>query len=281
MKREDCTTLVSGISKLKLDKIQDKIFELARPMIGLNTKTVKDATIPIGATKLGGLPDLPKDAKWPLFTGKPMAFLGQFALADLHGKTAAAELSTDGILYVFAYQSDGDGPGCFAEGGDTVIIKSASTQGLERRKAPADIDESNDTSPSCLLEMHESYDIPDWYGDPDEIPEEFYNQMEDLRDAYNAAIGDSDRDETDGQLSDKLWELRSGLNKKFDHHLFGYSFHSRTTEPSPGADWVHILCLGSDSKLGWNWCDGENLAIFVKEDSLKDDSFKEVFGYAS
>lgn len=77
-----------------------------------------------------------------------------------------------------------------------------------------------------------------------------------------------------------MHELRNQCNES-EHHLLGYSIHGRTTEPSPGADWLHLLCLSSDDNHNWSWCDGEHLAIFVHQANVADHSFAHVFGSAS
>lgn len=48
--------------------------------------------LPIGASKLGGSPDLPPDTSWPSLDQRPMAFIAQIALAEL------APLDRDGLL---------------------------------------------------------------------------------------------------------------------------------------------------------------------------------------
>src|SRR5438874_12521021 len=55
----------------------------------------------IGATKLGGQPDLPAGFAWPQFKEKPLSFVAQIALADVVGLPGTATLPTHGLLSFF------------------------------------------------------------------------------------------------------------------------------------------------------------------------------------
>ena len=56
--------------------------------------------LPIGASRIGGVPDLPANVGWPTFNGKMVPFIAQINIADLP-KPASALLANDGWLYVF------------------------------------------------------------------------------------------------------------------------------------------------------------------------------------
>lgn len=62
--------------------------------------------LPIGRTKLGGRPDLPKGTRWPRADGRPMTFLAQVALADVAPHDATASLRTGGHLVAFCDLED-------------------------------------------------------------------------------------------------------------------------------------------------------------------------------
>lgn len=58
---------------------------------------------PIGATRFGGMPDLPPETAWPRDGhGAPLSFYAQIDLGDLAGAPAAAVLPKSGLLSFFA-----------------------------------------------------------------------------------------------------------------------------------------------------------------------------------
>lgn len=59
------------------------------------------ADSPLGATRLGGAPDLPVGSAWPSSEHGVCGFLGQFDLADVRHRTGAADLPPEGLLSVF------------------------------------------------------------------------------------------------------------------------------------------------------------------------------------
>lgn len=57
--------------------------------------------MPLGASRLGGVPDLPPGAAWPARDGVPMEFLAQLRLADLAAARVDARLPATGSLLFF------------------------------------------------------------------------------------------------------------------------------------------------------------------------------------
>ena len=68
----------------------DDLFHLARSMLRVVTDPSDDDSIPVGATKFGGCPDLPALAEWPRVKRGPLTFLAQFDLADIRSKLKPA-----------------------------------------------------------------------------------------------------------------------------------------------------------------------------------------------
>ncbi len=65
-----------------------------------------DAELPLGATRLGGRPDLPPGAPWPTFEGRPMAFLAQIDLGDVGPLDERGLLPRAGLLSFFCASAD-------------------------------------------------------------------------------------------------------------------------------------------------------------------------------
>jgi hypothetical protein len=75
-----------------LDRVAEPLLAFARDSIALERTPSLDSAVPIGATKLGGAPDLPVGVDWPTHAGVPYAFLCQVACAE------AAPLDPTGLL---------------------------------------------------------------------------------------------------------------------------------------------------------------------------------------
>lgn len=76
-----------------------------RPTIALLEEPADDASLPVGVSKLGGLPDLPDDLAWPVLDLKshslPLTFVGQLNFAEIKPHDRSGLLPDRGLLYVF------------------------------------------------------------------------------------------------------------------------------------------------------------------------------------
>jgi uncharacterized protein YwqG len=84
-----------------LERLADVAERLTRPAIRIEPTMVDEDTIPIGASKLGGRPDLPRDMAWPERDGRPLGFLAQFNLAEVAPYDVEKVLPPSGMLYFF------------------------------------------------------------------------------------------------------------------------------------------------------------------------------------
>jgi len=260
--------LLEGILEADLVKAKDVVLRLARPMVTIATEPAEENTIQLGGSKLGGYPDLPKDWQWPMaqleYLGGVksaesyrLSFLGQIALSELTQTQVACSLPQDGCLSFFTYE----------QGLGTKVFYFATSQELVRWIIPpVDTGELFEIYPTCRLSMGESWDLPPY----DALTETYSDNLKEL----HTLVGKD------------TWKRLSTVRDKchpghYGHHLMGYACHFRTSDVRPGPDWDYLLCLDSDNNLGWNWCDGEHLDIFVQEDDLRNGSFGRVYGYAS
>lgn len=76
---------------------------LTRPAVRMTTAA--SDRVGVGASRIGGQPDLPADVAWPEFQGAPLSFIAQIALAEVPEGPARSLLPADGHLWFF-YASD-------------------------------------------------------------------------------------------------------------------------------------------------------------------------------
>lgn len=94
-----------------LARVVDGILLLALPAIRLNLTRVEDeATLPVGASKVGGAPDLPRGATWPATSdGQLLPFIAQIRLADIAALDLEGDLPHVGLLTFFYAMNEADG----------------------------------------------------------------------------------------------------------------------------------------------------------------------------
>jgi len=88
--------LLQALTNQTPDLLQTFVRQSAR------LKPHRRKNVPIGASKFGGLPDVPSTFEWPIY-GRPLSFFCQLNLADLHLDIG---LPTAGMLYFFLDAAD-------------------------------------------------------------------------------------------------------------------------------------------------------------------------------
>jgi hypothetical protein len=78
------------------------ILAIGRASIALRTRNAGAADRRPGATRLGGLPDLPAGATWPVRDGYEFDFIGQLGLDELAPFDVEDRLPHQGLLSIFA-----------------------------------------------------------------------------------------------------------------------------------------------------------------------------------
>ena len=80
----------------------DEILSHCKPSVHLSLQYgVDEADIPVGASKMGGSPDVPTDFVWPQWNGIPLTFIAQFRLSDVKPYDVENLLPERGMLYFF------------------------------------------------------------------------------------------------------------------------------------------------------------------------------------
>ena len=127
----------TALREAGLDRIADEVMRDALPSIRVVPHIVDESELPIGASKLGGHPDLPPGFDWPMWRGTPQAFIAQFHLPDLASIDVDSVMPPTGILYFF-YEA-GEQPWGFDpadRGAWTVLYFDGDIGTLHRLPAP-------------------------------------------------------------------------------------------------------------------------------------------------
>lgn len=94
------------IRETGFESLEAYLMDHARPSIRVYTERVEDEnSIPLGSSKIGGRPDLPRDMEWVTVTYSDktvsLLFVAQFDLAELKPYDEENLLPEHGILYFF------------------------------------------------------------------------------------------------------------------------------------------------------------------------------------
>jgi uncharacterized protein YwqG len=231
-------------------------------------------------SRLGGLPVLPAKVPWPEWKGKPLAFLAQIDLAEVH-RAIASFLPPDGRLYFFYDQDQGVwGFDPKDLGGWKVIYVPEPAAPLVEHAAPAGMDKHSLFEPKPVA-FHRIESPPD----AGRLPK--------------SSIMDDDDSDTYCSLRDEVF---AGMPH---HQMFGFpsavqndameeECHLVTNgiylgdaegHKSPAAarlrelpnDWKLLLQLDSDDDAGWMWGDVGTLYFWVRESDARRGDFDKVW----
>jgi uncharacterized protein YwqG len=135
----------------------DLLLRLIRPAIGLwPQRPAPD--MPVGASRLGGMPHAPSGWSWPMVDTEPMLFLGQINCAGLRGLQGADELPASGLLALFG---DHDAVmACNFSARDIAVFHWSDVDRLVPAVPPIEVIK---VFPLCALVFRPLLDLPDPY----------------------------------------------------------------------------------------------------------------------
>jgi uncharacterized protein YwqG len=177
----------------------DRLIRLARPAIGLWPQRPRP-DLPVGASRLGGMPYAPPGWSWPIYETEPMLFLGHLNCADLQGLPGAETLPSAGLL---AFFGDHDAvTGCdFAFGSRAAVHYWTDIDRLAPAVPPIEIE---CVFPLCELAFRPLIDLP----------HQFSRAVEEIL--------------TDSEESSRYFEIRhAAINHGIPDDLRGYCGFSK------------------------------------------------------
>jgi len=238
--------LLNKIQLAELTAKADQILALARPALTCKSTRAADAKIPVGASKLSGLPDLPPKAAWPVFQGEPLHFLAQFNLTELSKSLACRDLPNTGLISIFSVYDEDEGNDDFSKG-SWRLFHFPDVAKLSRC-----VSDPGSPFQSCRLEFRETMSLPAW-----DSP-------------WKKELGLG--------LDQSNWDV-------YQEQVvgFGDGFHRVLGYPIPiqgdvlGKKSVrHLLTIDSDEYSGWNWGDDGCLYFLIDDADLKAKRFDRV-----
>jgi|GEM_PF-1153684 Uncharacterized protein conserved in bacteria len=255
-----------------LQEHRKAIRKLARPAILLRTKRSTESKIPLGATKIGGRPDLPRSVAWPVYQdGKPLAFLAQINLGEIAKlKSPIKGLPSKGLLSIFSawgWMEDGDGgpqtPNSYGEGqkGWTAVIHTPPRAKLQRLKTPRRVNAFKAAAviPTPILSLPNSRAEPPLakLG----LSDKDYERIDDMQSDFRSLQMSHWLGNRDSLASHHLLGGYALFQQEFPRHLLDLGL-------------AMFLQIGTDSKTGMCWGDGGELTWYADPKALAKGRFE-------
>ncbi len=232
-------TAVNAAREHQLPITPDELLVYAVPALRFKSEPIADSKFSVGASKLGGMPDVPSGFVWPEYLSEPLSFLGQFELTGLSASATATELPRTGLLSVF-YSTTGD-VFTSSDVGGWRVFHFPNTDDLERRNLPVGLGSDARFQP-CRLTFTETLALPE--------TREF--TLDEHRDTYRNEVSNT-----------HLGHLLLGNPRWIQGEA--WSVIKKGNAPSHR----HLLSIDSDHQAGWMWGDTGMLYFGISADDLK------------
>jgi len=256
----------AGLARLKKD-----IDALARSSIRLTTTAVDEAKISVGASKIGGLPDLSPGISWPQWHDVPQSFIAQISLADAREYDADRVLPQSGMLWFF-YDAQQETYGADpADRGGWSVLFSENSDRLKRSSAPSGLPPESQFhacslsfSSEITLSAHPELDIAhfDWTDAEQKKYEQLLATFPNEADhgaIHNRLVGNPDTIQDDMRQQCQL--VSHGVTDEDD---------PRAAELLKGAlEWQLLFQVDSDEHAEMHWADAGLLYYWITRADLQ------------
>ncbi len=254
-----------------LERVVQDIAYLARPSIRLLARPIAEAAQELGASRLGGLPDLPADLAWPQWRGLPQSFIAQIRLADLRPWDREQLLPTEGMLWFF-YDARQEvfGESLADRGGWLVHFAKTETGALSRASTPATLPASAHFHPCALsfrgeitLSLQPQLDVPQCRWTEEELRryERLLASFPDPAEhaaVHHRMLGYPETLQDDMRLQCQL--VTHGVSSINDPQAAGLV--------AGASDWQLLLQVDSDEQAGMRWASAGMLYYWIHREDL-------------
>lgn len=231
-----------------------------------------DAHIPLGASKLGGRPDLAAGVSWPRLRGTPHALVCQLNLADLSPLDPHRLLPEDGLLsFFYDLHANVSGSKPADMGGWHVAFTRTGSR-MERLDFPTELASFMrfralplTPSPELTLPGLGAHDLNPWGLDEDEARAYFAASYDYVHEKplVHRIFGYAQPIQSDMQLQCQL--ASNGTN---DGTPEPYSDPRRADLELGAQEWLLLLQIDSDDDAGMMWGDLGRLYYWIRRDDL-------------
>lgn len=245
--------------------------------ITMDLERVEEHQLGLGQSKLGGLPDLPKGQRWPMYKGGAMSFVGQINLEEIAEYDLDKRLPERGMLYFFydaAQEAWGTEPS--DKEASRVIFYEGELDGLETVAAPEDLEDEAIFWPARIT-FASKINMPDYESDllydVDLADEEYelYSQLDEMisdEEYLNKILGHANSVQSGMELECEL--VRNGLSGDSS----GFKSPKAKALKRHIESWHLLLQVDSnDETCNMLWGEAGRLFFWIREEDLRQRNF--------
>lgn len=259
---------------------------LARPSIRVLATPTNEEQLTIGASKIGGLPDLPPEIVWPQWNGLPQSFIAQFRMTDLHPYDTNNQLPPEGMMWFFydAHQQS-FGQSVREAGAWQVFFQNTSLDALHRLPAPVTLPASSQFQ-ACSLAIRSELTLTqfpeidltdfDWSEEEQkqyEKVQKLLHGSEDRSLPQHRLLGYPDTLQDDMRLQCEV--VSRGIVDLTDPNSIASLDPKRQDELSKEAlEWLLLLQVDTDERIKMRWGSTGMLYYWIKSADLQQKKFE-------
>ena len=266
---------IEPLQKAGLGDYIESILQHKKSCIRLHANPVNDPrTLPLGASRIGGLPDLPPQASWPIRNGRPCEFIAQIDLSEASQYDEAGLLPSEGWLLFFfdgrSYDDEIFKP--YQTGGETILYYTGPVTSLERtHDYPVQLVDWQRYN-TCTITYETDWMIPHWWCHAAILLEQ---------DVFQKSVHDPKTPDVEAyrEVAYDLIPDRDGDK----HHLFGlpepciqddplydvsHAWDGKQIDEEKLAAWILLLQISSDGGPGMLWGDTSSLYYCIRKNDL-------------
>ncbi|HEY1011714.1 MAG TPA: YwqG family protein [Herpetosiphonaceae bacterium] len=279
-------TLAARVHAHQLGHLLPLLSRVARPTVRFDLAPA-EAPAALGSSRVGGQPDLPPEAAWPLFQGRPLVFVAQVDLAAVAPHLPDSPLPPDGLLSFFADLAEMPAsydPACRAS---FQARYTAAGTPLRRHATPLpdyELPASAMAFAPCLTLPHESSQHYDKLIRP-ALPSPDDEQLWELNRTLAAAYSPAGH-ETNHQLLGYSFNIQGDMQREAQLVTNGINCGGAEAWSSPEAqallpgagEWELLFQLDSDDQAELLWDDNGILYFWIRREDLRERRFDRVWG---
>lgn len=268
----DKAAVQTNLINAGLPQLAVHIDQLVRNSIRLLTKPADEASMPIGASKLGGLPDLPSHFSWPQWQGVPQSFIAQIRLEELQAYDTQKLLPPRGLLWFFyAAQQDVYGDESANRGAWQVFWTESGLEQLQRLTAPTQLPQAARFKPCSLsyaseltLAVQPELEIPGLQWDNDQQKQydtvfAAFHKDDDFSIPHHRMFGFAD------VLQDDMREQ----SQLYSRGITDWDSPEAKKLAQSANNWQLLLQVDTDEAIGMRWASSGRLYYWVKDADLQ------------